>query len=96
VLFEETTGTLLCGDLFAHVGKGPPLTSDDLVGPAMETEAMFRASSLALDTVIKLSRLADLEPATLALMHGSSFSGDGGSALRSLAEAYDARYLARA
>ena len=23
VLFEETTGTLLCGDLFSHVGGGP-------------------------------------------------------------------------
>ena len=24
VLFEETTGTLLCGDLFTQVGAGPP------------------------------------------------------------------------
>jgi len=32
-----------------------------------------------------LQRLADLEPRRLALMHGSSFAGDGGRALRDLA-----------
>jgi hypothetical protein len=30
-----------------------------------------------------------LEPATLALMHGSSFRGDGGAALREMADRYD-------
>jgi flavorubredoxin len=95
VLYEETTGTLLCGDLFAHVGNGPALTTEDIVEQAMEGEAMFRSSSLAPDTAIVLDRLADLAPQTLALMHGSSFKGDGGSALRDLAKAYDERYLAR-
>ncbi len=95
VLFEETTSTLMCGDLFAHIGNGPALTTDDLVTPAMECEALFRASSLAPDTSVVLSRLADLQPTTLAVMHGSSFSGDGGTALRALADAYDQRYLAR-
>ena len=33
--------------------------------------------------------LADLEPTTLAVMHGASFTGDGGHALRDLATAYD-------
>ena len=94
VLYEETTKTLLCGDLFTHVGNGPPLTSDDIVEPAMEGEAMFRSSSLAPDTAVVLERLATLEPATLALMHGSSYSGDGGAALRALAKGYDERYLA--
>ncbi len=95
VLYEETTATLLCGDLFTHVGNGPALTSDDIVEPAVEGEAMFRASSLAPDTATVMDRLADLEPRTLALMHGSSFTGDGGSALRNLARAYDERYLTR-
>jgi flavorubredoxin len=36
VLFEETTRTLLCGDLFTHVGRGPAVTSNDIVGPAEE------------------------------------------------------------
>ena len=95
VLYEETTGTLLCGDLFAHFGNGPALVTDDIVEAAMEGEAMFRSSSLAPDTAIVIDRLADLAPQTLALMHGSSFAGDGGSALRGLAKAYNERYLTR-
>jgi hypothetical protein len=34
-----------------------------------------------------MARLAALQPRTLAIMHGSSFSGDGGIALRNLASA---------
>jgi glyoxylase-like metal-dependent hydrolase (beta-lactamase superfamily II) len=94
VLYEETTGTLLCGDLFTHLGNGPALTSGDIVGPAMEAEALFRYSSLAPDLPVTLGRLAELAPTTLALMHGSSFSGDGARALDALAAAYDARFLA--
>jgi flavorubredoxin len=92
VLYEETTGTLLCGDLFTHLGDGPALTSDDIVGPAMEAEAIFRASCLAPDTTSTMRRLADLAPRTLALMHGSSFTGDGAKALSDLAAAYEEQY----
>jgi flavorubredoxin len=95
VLYEETTRTLLCGDLFAHVGNEPAVTTNDIIEPAMAAEAMFRASSLAPDTALVLERLAELAPRTLGLMHGSSFSGDGGVALRQLAKAYDEHYLAR-
>lgn len=45
VLFEETTGTLLCGDLFSQIGSGAALTTQDLVEPAMTAEAMFHATS---------------------------------------------------
>jgi flavorubredoxin len=38
VIFEETTATLLCGELFTKRGGGPPLTENDIVGPAMEAE----------------------------------------------------------
>src|SRR5258706_571522 len=38
VLYEETTGTLLCGDLFTSLGNGPALTAGDIVEPAMEAE----------------------------------------------------------
>jgi flavorubredoxin len=34
VLFEETTQTLFCGDLFTHVGNGPATTEEDIVEPA--------------------------------------------------------------
>jgi len=95
VLYEETTRTLLCGDLFTHVGQTAALTSDDIVEPAMDAEAMFRSTSLAPDTPVVMSRLAELQPTTLALMHGASFNGDCGQALLDLANAYDERYLAR-
>ncbi|HEY3810747.1 MAG TPA: MBL fold metallo-hydrolase [Acidimicrobiales bacterium] len=93
VLYEETTGTLLCGDLFTHFGNGPALTDHDIVGPAMEAEAVFRASCLAPDTAAVMRRLGDLEPRTLALMHGSSFEGDARRALHDLAGAYEGQYL---
>jgi flavorubredoxin len=94
VLYEETTRTLLCGDLFTHLGDGPALTSEDIVEPAMEAEAIFRASCLAPDTADVMRRLGNLEPETLALMHGSSFNGDAKTALFDLATAYEERYLA--
>ena len=88
VLFEETTGTLLCGDLFTHLGNGPAVTSDDVVGPAIEGEEAFHASCLSPQTPDTIRRLAELSPNTLALMHGSSFQGDGAGALNSLADYY--------
>ena len=95
-LFEEETNTLMAGDLFSHVGNGPAITEDDLVGAAMDAEALFRPTSLAPDTVVVLERLAELQPSTLAVMHGSSYTGEGGKALQQLAAAYDERYFARA
>jgi flavorubredoxin len=85
VLFEETTGTLLCGDLFTHTGAGPALTTDDVVGPAMAAEDMFHAMTLAPHTATTIRALGDLAPTTLAIMHGSSFQGDGRRALHDLA-----------
>jgi flavorubredoxin len=90
VLFEETTGTLLCGDLFTHVGGGPALTEGDVVGPALAAEQLFHASTLAPHTAQTLRMLGDLEPTTLALMHGSSYRGDGKRALHDLAAGYEA------
>ena len=46
VLYEETTGTLLCGDLFTQLGDGPALTEGDIVGPAIAAEDLFQYSSL--------------------------------------------------
>jgi flavorubredoxin len=91
VLFEETTGTLLCGDLFTHLGDGPPLTEGDILGPAEEAEDLFGFSSLAPSTPATIEALAELAPRTLATMHGSSFTGDCAGALRALADAYRTR-----
>jgi flavorubredoxin len=93
LLFEETTNTLLCGDLFTHLGNRPAVVSDDIVEPAMEAEAIFRASCLAPDTASVMRKLGDLAPRTLALMHGASYQGDGRKALYDLADAYEKQYL---
>jgi flavorubredoxin len=90
VLFEETTRTLFCGDLFTHAGNGPAVTESDIVGPALEMERVFPgATALTPTTGATLRSLAELQPRTLAVMHGSSFRGDGAAALRALAAGYD-------
>ncbi|HWM19858.1 MAG TPA: MBL fold metallo-hydrolase [Ilumatobacteraceae bacterium] len=89
VLFEETTGTLLCGDLFTSVGAGPALTTNDIVDPALAAEGMFHQTALAPHTAATLRSLGDLAPTTLAVMHGSSFQGDGKQALYQLAASYE-------
>ena len=45
--------------------------------------------------MVVLSQLADLQPVTLALMHGSSFSGDCAGALRTLAAQLEEQFLAK-
>ena len=65
------------------------MTDDDVVEPAFDAEAMFGATALAPSTGRTLRTLGDLEPTTLAIMHGSSFSGDGKQALYDLAAGYD-------
>jgi len=94
VIYEESTGTLLCGDLFTQLGDGPALIGDDIVGPAIAAEDLFKYSSLNPNMGATIRGLAELSPRTLALMHGPSFSGDGAAALRALAENYDHRICA--
>jgi flavorubredoxin len=91
VLFEETTGTLLCGDLFTATGKSPALTESDIVGPAEAAEELFHFTCLAPTTATTIRSLADVSPTTLGLMHGPSFNGDCVGALKSLADLYEAR-----
>jgi flavorubredoxin len=95
LMFEESTETLLCGDLFSQVGDGPALTGADIVGPAAAAEDMFLSSSLHPAMGATIRRLAALAPKTLALMHGPSFAGDGRAALAALADDYDRRIAAR-
>lgn len=91
VLYEETTGTLLCGDLFTQLGNGPAVTAEDVVEAAAQAEDVFGASCLTPNTGPTIRRLADVSPATLAVMHGSCFAGDGSTALLALADEYDRR-----
>src|SRR6201990_1623301 len=89
--FDETTSTLLAGDLLTHTGQCPALTESDCVAPALEAELLFHATGLTTNlapTLEQLARWAHVEPRPLALMHGASFSGDGAGQLRGLSDAY--------
>jgi flavorubredoxin len=88
--FDETTSTLLAGDLFTHTGQCPSLTESDCVAPALEAEELFHSSGLTTNLAPTLEQLAELHPTTLAIMHGSSYTGDGAAQLRALAEGYTA------
>lgn len=92
-LFEEVNGTLLCSDLFHQNGDVEPVTSSDIVGRFRETLMEYQQGPMAgylpytPDTQQKINRLANLKPKTLAAMHGSTYVGDGESALLDLATA---------
>ncbi len=89
VLYEETTGTLFCGDLFTHVGNTPAITESDIVSLALEAEDLFHATALTASVGDTLRRLADLNPRTLAVMHGASTHTRCRDSLLRLADAYD-------
>lgn len=89
ILYEETSGTLLCGDLFTHIGDRGPVVNDDIVEPAIDTDGMFQADALSARGGATLRRLAALEPTRLALMHGAAFEGDCVRALCDLASWHD-------
>ncbi len=88
-LFEATTRTLLCGDLFTHLGNQcPALTEGDILELAVTAHAAgMSGMGVGQGTRGVLEKLARTEPATLGLMHGSSYRGDGGRLLRDLATA---------
>jgi len=94
--FDETTQTLFCSDLFFQPGDPEPITTHDLVPAVREIIRVGQSGPLAHDvpythhTDAELRRLAALAPRTLATMHGTSFRGDGASAIRGFAEALKA------
>jgi flavorubredoxin len=94
VLFEETEKTLLCSDLFHQVGNVEPLTTSDVVGRSVEATRAYQAGVLAEYapythyTGQLFAKLAALKPKRLAIMHGSSFEGDGAQALNDLADGF--------
>ena len=85
--FEETTRTLLCGDLFTQPGhEHAPVTEDDILEPSEAFRLQMDYYAHSPETRMHLDRLSGLEPRTLACMHGSAWRGDGASLLRKLAD----------
>jgi flavorubredoxin len=92
VMFEETQRTLLCSDLLHQSGDLEPVTESDVLGRVRDTLVSYQGSELLADympytarTGRLLNGLAELEPATLATMHGSVYRGDGARVLREVA-----------
>ena len=87
-LTEESTRTLLCGDLFTQGGADlPPITESDILGPSETFRHGMDYYSHTKNARALLERLAITEPTTLACMHGSAWHGDGAKLLRALSDA---------
>ncbi len=85
-LMDDTTGTLLCGDLFTQPGTGKDaLVEADILGPSEAFRGAMDYFAHSPDTNAMLERLANRAPATLACMHGSAWRGDCARLLRDLA-----------
>jgi flavorubredoxin len=91
LMFEETTGTLLCSDLFHQLGDVEPLTESDVIERARHTLVEYQAGPFAnympytKNTDSIMQKLAALKPRTIAPMHGSAYMGDGERAIRDVA-----------
>jgi len=93
-LFDQTTATLFCGDLFSRTGPAPATTTDDIAAAAIAHDQLMHGHAYTPQTGATLRRLAVLEPERLALMHGPTFIGDGASQLATLAAYFDSRLVA--
>ncbi|HEY6453058.1 MAG TPA: hypothetical protein VIX87_10715 [Steroidobacteraceae bacterium] len=91
LFFDTSERTLLCSDLFLQPGDREPLIESGIVDRARDAIVAGMTGPLAKDmpytayTDATLRRLAGLAPSTLAIMHGSSFHGDGRQAILDLA-----------
>lgn len=87
-MFDATSRTLFCGDLLTHAGHElPAVVETDVLGPAEALRAGMGGVAIEAGTRAVLEKLARTEPTTLALMHGSSYRGQGAPLLRALADA---------
>ena len=86
-LFDTTTKTLFCGDLFTQPGMGErPLISDDILTVSEAFRHQMDYFSHTRNAPVLIEKLAQLQPERLACMHGSAWSGDGAALLRKLGQ----------
>jgi len=84
-LFETTTRTLFCGDLFTQGGhEHDPITTEDILESSEQMRSMLDYFSQTRLVHELAAKLAATEPGTLACMHGSAWQGDGADLLRQL------------
>jgi len=86
-MFEQTTRTLFCGDLFTQPGDvHPPVTEQDILESSEAMRGAMDYYSHTKDSAALIDKLAEFEPVMLACMHGSAWRGDGASLLRALGD----------
>ncbi|MEO8100030.1 MAG: MBL fold metallo-hydrolase [Acidobacteriota bacterium] len=91
VLYDKSTGTLFCGDLFTQAGsKHAPVTSEDVLPLSELMRQPMDYFAHGRGTGAILEGLAALNPRMLACMHGSAFQGEAASLLRRLAKTLEA------
>ena len=85
-LFEKTTNTLFCGDLFTQGGhEHEPLTTADILESSEKMRGAMDYFSQTRLVHELAEKLAITSPGILACMHGSAWKGDGATLLRQLA-----------
>ena len=90
-LFETTTRTLFCGDLFTQGGhQHEPLTTDDILDSSEQMRIGLDYFSHTRQVQELMEKLAQTSPQILACMHGAAWQGDGADLLRQLAKRLDA------
>ena len=96
-MMELETRTLLCGDLFT-MGESidGALTERDILGPSEAFRGAMDYYAHAPQSAATLEKLARENPATLAVMHGSAWRGDGAALLRALSRSLAGPKLAAA
>jgi len=90
-LFESRTGTLFCGDLFTQFGTGhPAITEGDILEASEQARSAVDYYSHTKNCALLIDKLAALDPAILACMHGAAWQGDGAALLHALGRRLDA------
>jgi flavorubredoxin len=85
-LFETTTRTLFCGDLFTQGGhQHEPLTTDDILDSSEQMRGALDYFSHTVRVQELMEKIAATSPLVLACMHGAAWQGDGADLLRRLA-----------
>ena len=91
MLLDESSGVLFCSDLFHQLGDVEAVTETSVIDRFRNTLVTYQQSPLfgympyTPATGTYAAELADLRPSACATMHGSTYAGDTGTALRELA-----------
>ena len=85
-LFENTSQTLFCGDLFTQPGSDhKPITEEDILESSETMRKQMDYYAHAKNQRQLFEKLANTHPKVLACMHGSAYKGDGFKLINTLA-----------